>query len=80
MKRNEGTVDRIVRIVLGIAALVGAIAVGIGTVWGILLLVVAAVLVVTAAVSFCPLYALFGISTCPAPRVGRGSDKVGTAS
>jgi hypothetical protein len=80
MKRNEGTVDRVVRAVLGIAALVGAIAVGIGTVWGIALLVVAVLLVVTAAVSFCPLYAVFGVSTCPAPRTGLTNDKVGTAS
>jgi hypothetical protein len=40
-------------------------AVGFGTVAGIVLLVVAGVMVVTAAVGFCPLYAVFGVSTCP---------------
>ena len=35
---------------------------------GIILLVVAGVMAVTAAVGFCPLYALFGFSTCPVKR------------
>ncbi|MDO9155888.1 MAG: DUF2892 domain-containing protein [Sediminibacterium sp.] len=32
---------------------------------GIVLLVLAGVFVLTSLVSFCPLYTLFGISTCP---------------
>ncbi len=65
MIKNEGTVDRIIRAVVGIAALVGAVAVGFGSVGGILLLVVGGILVVTAAVGFCPLYRVFGLNTCP---------------
>jgi hypothetical protein len=68
MKTNEGTIDRIIRAVAGVAALLGAFAVGTGTVGFVLLLVVAAVLLVTAAVGFCPLYRVFGISTCPVAR------------
>ena len=68
MTTNEGTVDRIIRAVLGIAALVGAVAVGIGTVAGIVMLVLGGILVVTAAVGFCPLYRVLGISTCPVPK------------
>jgi hypothetical protein len=62
MKRNESNIDRIVRIVLGVALAGGGIAVG-GTV-GIVLYVLAAVMFVTAITGFCPLYRLFGIDTC----------------
>ena len=65
MKANEGTVDRIIRAVVGVAALLGAFAIGSGSVAFVLLLVVGAVLLVTAAVGFCPLYRVFGINTCP---------------
>ena len=65
MKRNEGSIDRVLRVVIAIAAVAGAVAVGVGTVWGIVLLVVAGVMAVTAATGFCPLYRLFGLSTCP---------------
>lgn len=65
MKTNEGTVDRIIRAVVGIAMIAGALAVGIGSVGGIVLLVVGAVLAVTAATGFCPLYRVLGLSTCP---------------
>ena len=65
MKANEGTIDRIIRAVVGVAALLGAFAIGSGSVAFVLLLVVGAVLLVTAAVGFCPLYRVFGINTCP---------------
>ncbi len=64
MKKNMGTTDRIIRIV--VAAVVAAlyftnILTGI---LGIVLLVLAGIFVLTSFVSFCPLYAPFGISTC----------------
>ena len=65
MKPNMGTADRIVRILV---AAVIAILYFTGTVsgtLGIVLLVLAGVFVATSVVSFCPLYAPFGISTCP---------------
>jgi hypothetical protein len=65
MKTNEGTVDRIIRAVVGVAALLGAFAIGSGSIAFVLLLVVGAILLVTAAVGFCPLYRVFGINTCP---------------
>jgi hypothetical protein len=68
MQTNVGTTDRIIRAIAGIAALIGAVALGIGTGGGIALLVVGAVMVVTAAVGFCPLYRVLGLSTCPAPK------------
>ena len=64
MKKNMGSADRIIRI---IAAAIFAILYFTGTVGGtlgIVLLVLAVVFVLTSFISFCPLYAPFGISTC----------------
>jgi hypothetical protein len=72
MTRNMGTADRLVRAFLvGPAALVAALAVGIGTLGGIVLVAVAAVMLATSAVGFCPLYALFGIHTVGRHRPAR---------
>lgn len=63
MKPNVGNIDRIVRIV--VAALFAALYFGgvvTGT-FGIILLVLGVVFALTAAVSFCPLYLPFKIST-----------------
>lgn len=63
MKQNLGTIDRWVRVAL--AALAGwlAAAIGYGSVGGVIVLVVAGILVATALAGYCPLYALFGISS-----------------
>jgi len=68
-----GTTDRIIRVV--IAALIGMFYFT-GTVsgtLGIVLLVPAGVFLLTSLISFCPLYALFGISTCPLIQKKTGS-------
>jgi len=65
MKNNMGTTDRIIRVI--IAAIVGVLYfTGIisGTL-GIVFLVLAGVFVLTSLISFCPIYAPFGIKTCP---------------
>jgi hypothetical protein len=64
MSKNENGLDRIIRVVIAIAAIAGAAAVGFGTVGAWILLVVAGIMLVTAATGFCPLYRVFGISTC----------------
>jgi len=58
MKRNEGTIDRAVRIVLGLA-LLSLIFVGPQTWLGL----VGLVPLVTGLVGFCPLYRLAGMHT-----------------
>ncbi len=63
MVKNESKLDRIIRVVLGLVALIVAFSVGASSALGIVLLVVAVVLLVTAAVGFCPLYRLLGLST-----------------
>jgi len=65
MTKNVGNADKIIRIILAVVAAILAFVVGAGSVGGIVLLVVAAVLLVTALVGFCPLYRLFGMSTRP---------------
>lgn len=68
MTRNEGNTDRVVRAVLGIV-LVALWMLGVTQgVLAIILGVVGAVLIITALVGFCPLYALFGLNTCPVKR------------
>lgn len=76
--RNEGTLDRIIRAAVAVAAVVAAVAVGFGTAWGWVLLAVGAIAGVTAAVGFCPLYRLFGLSTCPVTP-GRATSSTQTA-
>ncbi len=66
MKKNMGTADRVIRIIL--AAVVGFLYYN-GTITGtlgIVLLVLAGVFVLTSLISFCPLYKLVGLNTCPA--------------
>jgi len=63
MKKNMGGADRIIRVI--IAALIAVLYLT-GTVTGTLglvLLVLAAVFVLTSLISFCPLYWPFGISS-----------------
>lgn len=64
MKKNMGSADKIVRIL--IALLIAGLYFGniISGTLGIVLLVLAGVFVLTSLVSFCPLYAPFGIRTC----------------
>ncbi len=65
MKLNLGSIERGVRAVLGLV-LLGLAAGGILTGVGLWVAgVVGVVLVATAAISFCPLWALLGISTIP---------------
>ncbi|MDD2858638.1 MAG: DUF2892 domain-containing protein [Candidatus Nanopelagicales bacterium] len=63
MSRNESPIDRIIRLVIAVAAVVVAFLVGPSTVLGIILFVVAAVMLLTAAVGFCPIYRILGLRT-----------------
>lgn len=63
MTRNVGGIDRILRIVVGLA-LIGLAATGTVGWWGWIGLVPLG----TALAGFCPLYPLLGINTCGANR------------
>lgn len=57
---NEGTLDRALRIVLGLA-LVSLTFLGPKSAWGYLGIIP----LITGLVGFCPLYRALGITTCP---------------
>jgi hypothetical protein len=63
MQRNEGTIDRALRIIAGLGIL-SLVFVGPQTPWGWIGLVP----LVTGLIGVCPVYSIFGIRTCPAPR------------
>ncbi len=60
MLRNEGTVDRALRIIVGIV-LLALVFVGPKTAWGW----VGLVPLLTGLVGTCPIYSLLGVNTCP---------------
>jgi DUF2892 family protein len=62
---NEGTADRLGRIVVAAAAVLLSWWAGFGSAGGILLLVFAGWMLVTGAVGYCPGYRLFKFSTRP---------------
>lgn len=61
MKKNEGTLDRILRVVLGLVLLSLTI-IGPESLWGL----VGIVPLLTGIIGYCPLYQLASVSTCPA--------------
>jgi hypothetical protein len=64
MNRNEGTIDRVVRIALGLALLALTV-IAPQTWWGF----IGVVPLLTGVVGFCPLYTLLGVRTCSAPPI-----------
>lgn len=58
--KNEGVVDRSIRVLLGLVIL-SLIFVGPQTLWGL----VGLVPLITGLVGFCPLYKILGLNTCP---------------
>ena len=63
---NEGTIDRIARVVLGVAVvLIGFVVIG-GT-GGTVLGVIGFVPVLTGLSGWCPLYTVLGVNTCSRP-------------
>ena len=63
MKLNVGGIDRILRIVVGLA-LIGLTLAGTIGVWGW----IGVVPLLTGLFKFCPAYAMFGMNTCPAKK------------
>jgi len=65
VKKNVGTTDKVLRVVLGLA-LLSYVALGSGSLRFIGL--VGIIPLLTALVGYCPVYTLFGLSTCPAKK------------
>lgn len=68
MKKNIGTTDRIVRIVLALVFIALYFTGNITGLIGIALMILSVVFVATGFMSFCPLYAIFGLNSCPAKK------------
>ncbi|WP_159948554.1 YgaP family membrane protein [Polaribacter septentrionalilitoris] len=64
MKKNMGNTDRIVRVLIAIIVATLYFTEIISGTLGIVLLILSGVFVLTSLVSFCPIYAPFGIKTC----------------
>jgi len=64
MKKNMGTADRTIRTILAVVFAVLYFTDVITGTLGIVLMVLAAVFLLTSFISFCPLYAPFGLKTC----------------
>ena len=64
MKKNMGKIDKLIRILIAFVIAILYFGNVIYGTWGIVLLVVAGIFVVTSFIGICPLYLPFGISTC----------------
>jgi hypothetical protein len=66
MQKNAGSLDRLARIVIGIVLIALATTHQVGL-WGW----IGVIPLVTGLIGYCPLYRVFGFSTCPITRQGR---------
>jgi hypothetical protein len=63
MKKNVGTIDKVVRILLAVVVIVLYFTNAISGTMAFILLALAAILIVTSFVSFCPIYYFLGLRT-----------------
>lgn len=64
MKKNIGTLDKTIRVIIAIVIAILVYTDVISGTLGIVLSIVAIVFLLTSLVGVCPLYLLFGINTC----------------
>jgi hypothetical protein len=64
MTKNMGSADRIIRVMIAVIVVALYFAGIVSGVLGIVLLVLSGIFVLTSLVSFCPLYAPFGLNSC----------------
>jgi len=65
MKKNMGTTDKIIRIILAIVMVILYFTETVTGTLGYVILGLSVILALTSFISFCPLYALLGINSCP---------------
>ncbi|MCK9400525.1 MAG: DUF2892 domain-containing protein [Bacteroidales bacterium] len=68
MKKNMGSVDKIIRLLLAALFIILFVFNVVSGIFGYILLALAAIFIVTSLISFCPLYTIFGIKTTPAKK------------
>lgn len=64
MKKNLSSADRIIRLIAGVVCIMLFITQIVVGGFGIVLVVIGGILMITSFKSFCPIYLPFGISTC----------------
>lgn len=64
MKKNMGTIDRTIRVLVALGIAVLYFTEKIGGTLGIVLLILAGIFLLTSLIRFCPLYLPFGVQTC----------------
>ncbi len=64
MKKNMGSIDKLVRIIVAIVLIALFTTGKISGITGIVLLALSAIFILTSFISFCPLYRPLGINTC----------------
>jgi hypothetical protein len=64
MKKNMGSLDKMIRLALAVLASILFLTKTVTGTLGIVLVILSAIFVLTSLLNFCPLYTLFGISTC----------------
>ena len=69
MKKNVGNLDKVVRIILAAVIAVLYFNNVISGTSGLVLMVLAAIFLLTSLIGFCPQYAIFGLNTCPVKKV-----------
>lgn len=68
MKKNMGKTDRIIRVLLAAVFAVLYFTNTVTGTFGLILLILGGIFLLTSVVSFCPLYTLIGLNTCPAKK------------
>ncbi len=64
MKKNVGSIDKIIRIIIAVVAFYFAYKGGVESPWNYVLYAVGAIMLITSLLGTCPLFSIFGISTC----------------
>ena len=64
MKKNLGSADRIIRLLLAVVMTTLFFTNTITGTLGLVLMILSGIFFLTSLMSFCPLYAIFGLSTC----------------
>jgi hypothetical protein len=63
MKKNMGSADRVIRLLLAVVVVVLLATNAVSGTLAVILGILAVIFVVTSAIAFCPLYVPFGLST-----------------
>jgi hypothetical protein len=64
MKKNMGSADKVIRLLLAALFIVLFIFNVVTGIWGYVLLALAFIFIITSLISYCGLYAILGIRTC----------------